>query len=75
MSKAITTLAQAIARYHEVVGVDALQPNTQRCRVTANGIFMLRNVAGPLAVVTRHGAVLDRIGGSVLAAAVKGGKA
>lgn len=73
MSKAITTIEQAISRYFDAVGEGALWPRINDCYETKMGTFVLKNTQGRLAVVTRNGAVLDRIGGRVIAAAMQEG--
>lgn len=62
----MNTLNQAISRYHEVCGADALEPSHNLSTVTRNGMAFLRNVNGFLAVVTSKGLVFDRIGGKRL---------
>ena len=73
MSARITTIDQAVSRYLDAVGEGTLLPRVNDCYETKNGIFVLNNTQGRLAVVTRHGAVLERIGGKVIATALEGG--
>ena len=56
----------AISRYFEVVGEGALQPRRSSSTEMQNGLVILRNLAGMLALVAPSGAVFDRIGGQRL---------
>lgn len=59
-------IATAIQQYRAVAGVNALQPNIELSTVSRNGTVFLKNVNGPLAVVTSKGLIFDRIGGNCL---------
>ena len=54
----------AIQSYLAAAGLEALQPNAKASYVTKNGIVILRNVNGLLAIVTTKGTVMNRIGGT-----------
>ncbi len=69
------TLDQSIARYFQVFGADAMQPNRSLSTVSRNGTAFLKNVTGPLAVVTSKGLVFDRIGGERLDETTTSGRA
>ena len=56
----------AISRYLEVIGDGAIQPRRASSTEMLNGLVILRNVAGMLALVAPSGAVFDRIGGQRL---------
>ena len=69
------TLDQAISRYFEVFGPDAMQPNRSLSTMSRSGTAFLKSVSGSLAVVTSKGKVFDRIGGKRLDAPTTGGRA
>jgi hypothetical protein len=54
---------QAIKRYFDVLGPNALQPDHHLSTTTANQTVFLKNVNGLLAVVTSKGYVFDHLGG------------
>ncbi len=63
------TYDKAIDRYFEVfepLGGSVLQPNRLLSSVSSNGTVFIRNINGPLAVVTSTGKIYDRIGGTRL---------
>lgn len=60
------TLDQAISRYFQVFGEEAMQPQRKLSTVSRNHTVFLRNTNGSLAVVTSKGCVFDRIGGNRL---------
>ncbi len=59
-----STVNKAIDSYLAAVGPQALQPSIKLSYVTKNGIVILRNVEGLLAIVTTKGTIMDRIGGT-----------
>ena len=56
----------AVSHYQRAVGDGAMLPNRTLSAIRG-GTWHLRNVRGPLAIVTPKGTVMDRIGGQRLA--------
>jgi hypothetical protein len=56
------TFESAASRYQDAVGEGAMLPSRALSEVR-NGTWHLRNIRGPLAIVTARGTVMDRIGG------------